>query len=157
MEPVVAQRLTAGGSTTSGLLLFSGRDPRNGRWTTLYEVHGGGEGARHDRDGMPAVRPHMSNVMNTPAEVIETNYPILVERQALRRGSGGAGRHRGGDGQVRVYRVEAPEMWLTTMVERCTIPPFGFAGRRVGRMLSHHPSARYGRDAITRGQDPCPA
>ncbi len=132
MEPVVARRLTAGGSTTSGLLLFSGRDPRNGRWTTLYEVHGGGEGARHDRDGMPVVRPHMSNVMNTPAEVIEANYPILIERQALRRGSGGAGRHRGGDGQVRVYRVLAPEMWLTTMVERCSIPPFGLQGGACG-------------------------
>ena len=132
MEPAIAQRLTAGGSTTSGLLLFSGRDPRNDRWTTLYEVHGGGEGARHDRDGMPVVRPHMSNVMNTPAEVIEVNYPILIERQALRRGSGGAGRHRGGDGQVRVYRVVAPEMWLTTMVDRCTIPPFGLQGGACG-------------------------
>jgi len=132
MEPVVAKRLTAGGSTTSGLLLFSGHDPRSGRWTTLYEVHGGGEGARHDRDGMPAVRPHMSNVMNTPAEVIEANYPILIERQALRRGSGGAGRHRGGDGQVRVYRVVGPEVALTTMVERCRIPPFGLCGGAPG-------------------------
>ncbi|MCP4330340.1 MAG: hydantoinase B/oxoprolinase family protein [Alphaproteobacteria bacterium] len=132
MEPVVAERLTAGGSTTSGLLLFSGRDPRTGQWTTLYEVHGGGEGARHDRDGMPVVRPHMSNVMNTPAEVIEANYPILIERQALRRGSGGKGRHRGGDGQVRVYRIAGPEVWLTTMVERCRIPPFGLQGGEPG-------------------------
>jgi N-methylhydantoinase B len=131
-ETVVPERLTAGGSTTSGLLLFSGRDPRNGQWTTLYEVHGGGEGARHDRDGMPAVRPHMSNVMNTPAEVIEANYPIIVERQALRRGSGGSGRHRGGDGQVRVYRIDAPELWLTTMVERCVVPPYGLQGGESG-------------------------
>ena len=132
MEPVIAERLTAGSSTTSGLLLFSGRDPRNNRWTTLYEVHGGGEGARIDRDGMPAVRPHMSNVMNTPAEMIEANYPILIERQTLRRGSGGAGHHCGGDGQVRVYRVLAPEMELTTMVERCRIPPFGLCGGAPG-------------------------
>lgn len=131
-ETVVPERLTAGGSTTSGLLLFSGRDPRNGQWTTLYEVHGGGEGARHDRDGMSAVRPHMSNVMNTPAEVIEANYPIIVERQALRRGSGGSGRHRGGDGQVRVYRIDAPELWLTTMVERCVVPPYGLQGGESG-------------------------
>ncbi|MDP6948727.1 MAG: hydantoinase B/oxoprolinase family protein [Arenicellales bacterium] len=135
MEPVIAERLTAGGSTTSGLLLFSGHDPRSGRWTTLYEVHGGGEGARHDRDGMPVVRPHMSNVMNTPAEVIEANYPILIERQALRRGSGGAGHHRGGDGQVRVYRVVGPEMALTTMVERCRIPPFGLCGGAPGEVF----------------------
>tara|TARA_B100000953_G_scaffold80163_1_gene65245 strand:+ start:55 stop:426 length:372 start_codon:yes stop_codon:yes gene_type:complete len=74
----------------------------------------------------------MSNVMNTPAEVIEANYPILIERQALRRGSGGAGRHRGGDGQVRVYRVVGPEVALTTMVERCRIPPFGLCGGAPG-------------------------
>ncbi len=132
LEPAVPERLTAGGSTTSGLLLFGGRDPRDGRWTTLYEVHGGGEGARAERDGMSVVRPHMSNVMNTPAEVIETAYPIRVVRQALRRGSGGAGRHRGGDGQVRVYRVLAEEMWLTTMVERCVVPPYGLAGGEPG-------------------------
>ncbi len=128
LEPVVAERLTAGGSTTSGLLLFSGRDPRTDRWTTLYEVHGGGEGARHDRDGMSVVRPHMSNVMNTPAEVIEANYPILIERQELRRGSGGKGRYQGGDGQRRVYKIVAPEMVMTSMVERCVVPPFGLQG-----------------------------
>jgi len=132
LEPALPERLTAGGSTTSGLLLFSGRDPRTDRWTTLYEVHGGGEGARAERDGMPVVRPHMSNVMNTPAEVIETVYPIRIERQSLRRGSGGDGRHRGGDGQVRVYRVLAPEMWMTTMVERCVVPPYGLQGGAPG-------------------------
>ncbi len=132
LAPAVPERLTAGGSTTSGLLLFSGRDPRTGQWTTLYEVHGGGEGARCDRDGAPAVRPHMSNVMNTPAEVIEAAYPIRVERQALRRGSGGRGRHCGGEGQERRYRILAPEMALTTMVERCVIPPFGLQGGSAG-------------------------
>jgi N-methylhydantoinase B len=128
LAPALSERLTAGCSTTSGLLLFSGRDPRSGHWTTLYEVHGGGEGARHDRDGVPVMRPHMSNVMNTPAEVIEANYPIMVDRQAIRRGSGGRGRHRGGDGQVRIYRVVGPEVWLTTMVERCVVPPYGLCG-----------------------------
>jgi N-methylhydantoinase B len=128
LAPVVPERVTAGCSTTSGLLLFSGVDPRTGRWATLYEVHGGGEGARAERDGMPVMRPHMSNVMNTPAETIEANYPIAVESQAIRRGSGGVGRHRGGDGQVRVYRVEGPEVWLTTMVERRVIAPYGLFG-----------------------------
>jgi len=136
MEPVVAERLSAGGSTTSGLLLFSGRNPRTGQWTTLYEVHGGGEGARHDRDGMPVVRPHMSNVMNTPAEVIEVNYPIAIDCQALRRGSGGEGRHRGGDGQVRIYRITGPEVWLTTMVERCRFAPFGLQGGEPGKTFT---------------------
>ncbi len=131
-ENVVPERLSAGSSTTSGLLLFSGRDPRTGQWTTLYEVHGGGEGARHDRDGMSVVRPHMSNVMNTPAEVIEANYPIIIEQQALRRGSGGNGVHRGGDGQVRTYYINGPEVVMTSMVERCIVPPYGLQGGEAG-------------------------
>jgi len=133
LERAVPERLSAGGSTTSGLLLFGGVDPRTGRWTTLYEVHGGGEGARAERDGYPAVRAHMSNVMNTPAEMIEAFYPIRVERQELRRGSGGAGRHRGGDGQVRCYRIVGPEMSMTSMVERHVIPPFGLQGGKSGK------------------------
>ncbi len=131
-ETVMPERLTAGGSTTSGLLLFSGRDPRTGRWTTLYEVHGGGEGARHDRDGMCVVRPHMSNVMNTPAEVIEANYPIIIDRQELRRGSGGKGVHCGGEGQIRTYLINGPEVVMTSMVERCVIPPYGLQGGEAG-------------------------
>ena len=55
LEAAIPERLTAGGSTTSGLLLFSGRHPRDGRWTTFYETHGGGEGGRVDRDGMAVV------------------------------------------------------------------------------------------------------
>ncbi len=135
-ETILPERLTAGGSTTSGLLLFSGRDPRNGQWTTLYEVHGGGEGARHDRDGMSAVRPHMSNVMNTPAEVIEANYPIIIEQQKLRHGSGGKGIHSGGDGQVRTYLINGPEVFMTSMVERCIVPPYGLDGGEAGKTFN---------------------
>jgi N-methylhydantoinase B len=132
LETAVPERLSAGGPTTSGLLLFSGRHQRDGRWTTLYEPHGGGEGGRLDRDGMSAVRVHMSNVMNTPAEVIEVEYPLRIERQAIRRGSGGAGAHRGGDGIVREYRVLADEMGMTTMFERRVVPPYGLQGGEPG-------------------------
>ncbi len=106
MEGVIPDRLTAGGPATSGLLAFA--EPlADGGWRMLYEVHGGGEGARHDRDGCPATRVHLANTSNTPAEMIEANYAIRVERQAIRRGSGGAGRHRGGEGVIRAYRVLA--------------------------------------------------
>ena len=125
------ERLNAGGPTTSGLLLFAGeRD--DGAWTTLYETHGGGEGARRDRDGAPVVRVHMSNVMNTPAEVIEAEYPVRVECQRLRRGSGGAGAHRGGEGLHREYRVLAERMSLTSMFERAVVPPYGLQGGEPG-------------------------
>ena len=130
-EETGPERLSAGGPTTSGLVLFGGRRA-DGAWTTLYEVHGGGEGARHDRDGMPVVRVHMSNVMNTPAEVVEAEYPIRIECQRLRRGSGGAGRQRGGEGLHREYRVLTDDMSVTSMFERRVIPPYGLQGGEAG-------------------------
>jgi N-methylhydantoinase B len=119
---VVPDRVVAGGMGSSGLALFAlGGD-------FLYETHGGGSGASAARDGDVATRIHMSNVMNTPAEVIESEYALRVERRELRAGSGGAGRHRGGDGLRCVYRVLADEARLTTMVERSRIAPWGYAG-----------------------------
>ncbi len=128
---IIPDRLTAGGPTTSGLILFGGRRA-DGVWTALYETHGGGEGARRDRDGAPVIRVHMSNVMNTPAEVIEAEYPIQVERQRLRSGSGGAGLHRGGEGLHREYRILCDDMSVTSMFERRVIPPYGLAGGEPG-------------------------
>jgi len=125
LAPALPERITAGGPTTSGLLLFGGK--RAGRWYILYEVHGGGEGAAVHRDGGHAVRVHMSNVMNTPVEVIEAEYPIGVLRHELRVGSGGAGTYSGGLGQVRAYRLLG-EATLTTMLERRLVPPWGAFG-----------------------------
>ncbi len=123
--------MSAGGATTSGLLLCGGKRA-DGAWTTLYETHGGGEGARIDRDGAPVIRVHLSNVMNTPAEIIEAEYPIRIECQRLRQGSGGAGAHQGGEGLHREYHVLADEMSLTTMFERRIIPPYGLQGGKDG-------------------------
>jgi len=81
---------------------------------------------------MSVVRVHMANVMNTPVEVIEQDYPLAVERHALRRGSGGQGRHCGGEGLIRTYRCEGDNISLTTMFERRIIPPYGIAGGEPG-------------------------
>jgi len=78
------------------------------------------------------IRVHMSNVMNTPAEVVEAEYPIQVDRQALRRGSGGAGRHCGGDGLHREYRMHVDDVTLTSMFERRVVPPYGLQGGNDG-------------------------
>ncbi|WP_163851814.1 hydantoinase B/oxoprolinase family protein [Pseudooceanicola aestuarii] len=131
LVPVAAERLSAGGPTTAGLLIFSARG-EDGDYATFYEVHGGGEGARIDRDGMSVTRVHLANVMSTPAEVIETEYPIMVERQSLRHGSGGKGAHVGGDGLHRVYRMRADNVSLTTMFERAVVPPYGVEGGEDG-------------------------
>jgi N-methylhydantoinase B len=73
----------------------------------------------------------MSNVMNTPVEVIETEYPMEVLRHGLRPGSGGAGEHRGGAGFVRAYRV-GQAATLTTMLDRAVVPPWGLFGGQPG-------------------------
>jgi N-methylhydantoinase B len=127
LEKAVPERLTAGGSTTAGLLIFGGRR-RDGATGTFYETHGGGEGARADRDGLPVVRVHLSNTMNTPVEIVEAEYMIRVDEQRLRSGSGGAGRHRGGDGMVRTYTVMGEGLSLTTMFERRVVVPYGLQG-----------------------------
>jgi N-methylhydantoinase B len=127
LAPVLPDRIAAGGPTTAGLLIFGARGA-DGRWSILYEVHGGGEGATAAKDGAPAVRVHMSNVMNTPVEVIEAEYPIAVEEQSLRENSGGDGARQGGAGLRRAYRVLAPEVTLTSMIERRLVPPWGAAG-----------------------------
>lgn len=124
---IIPDRLAAGGSTTAGLLIFGGKG-RDGAWKTLYEPHGGGEGARHDRSGAAATRVHLTNTNNTPAEIIEAEFPIRLLHQRLRKNSGGAGKFDGGEGTERGYLVLAPEMSLTTMFERRVIPPWGMAG-----------------------------
>jgi len=127
LAPALPDKVAAGGPTTAGLLIFGFRGS-DGRWAVLYEVHGGGEGAMASKDGASAVRVHMSNVMNTPIEVIEGEYPLLIEEQALRPGSGGDGRHRGGLGFRRAYRVLGADVTLTSMLERRVVPPYGLAG-----------------------------
>jgi N-methylhydantoinase B len=127
LAPVLPDRVAAGGPTTSGVLIFGTRQD-DGRWAILYEVHGGGEGATAAKDGASAVRVHMSNVMNTPSEVIEGEYALQVEAHALRPASAGDGRRRGGLGQVRAYRVLGDAVTLTTMFERRVVPPWGLAG-----------------------------
>lgn len=94
---------------------------------TFYETLGGGQGASADGPGPDAVHVGMSNTRNTPIESLERAYPIVIERYAVRRGSGGAGKHRGGDGVVRAYRVLAP-CTVTLLTERRRRAPRGALG-----------------------------
>ncbi len=131
LAPALPDRIVAGGPGTSGLVMFSGRRA-GGRPYILYEVHGGGEGASAGRDGTNAIRVHMSNVMNTPVEVIETEYPLRVECCALRPDSAGGGRRRGGVGLRRAYRLLGDHGEVTTMVERMRVRPWGVFGGEDG-------------------------
>ncbi|MEZ5080784.1 MAG: hydantoinase B/oxoprolinase family protein [Thermoleophilia bacterium] len=94
---------------------------------TYYETIGGGQGASMDGDGPSAVHVAMSNTRNTPVEVCEVAYPLRVERYAIRRGSGGAGRHRGGDGVARRIRLAGPAT-VSVIAERRARGPAGVRG-----------------------------
>jgi N-methylhydantoinase B len=96
-----------------------------------YETLGGGQGACEDADGPSAVHVAMSNTLNTPVEALELEFPLRAVEYAIRRDSGGRGRHRGGDGVVR--EVEAlEEMTYSLITERRRHRPLGAAGGEPG-------------------------
>jgi N-methylhydantoinase B len=111
----------ANGQGTMNNVTLSGED-----WT-YYETIGGGQGACPDADGPSAIHVAMSNTLNTPVEALEAEYPVLVRELSVRRGSGGAGRHQGGDGIVRELEARKP-MRYTLIAERRRHSPRG-AGR----------------------------
>jgi N-methylhydantoinase B len=115
----------AEGQGTMNNLTLSGED-----WT-YYETIGGGQGACRDADGPSAEHVAMSNTLNTPVEALETDYPVLVRELSVRRGSGGAGRHRGGDGIVRELEAREP-MRFTLIGERRRHSPHGREGGKAG-------------------------
>jgi N-methylhydantoinase B len=98
---------------------------------SYYETLGGGQGACPDADGPSGVHVAMSNTLNTPIEALEREFPLRVTEYALRRGSGGAGLHRGGDGVVR--EIEAlEEVTFSLIGERRRHPPRGAQGGAPG-------------------------
>jgi 5-oxoprolinase (ATP-hydrolysing) len=96
-----------------------------------YETIAGGAGATPSADGASAVHTHMTNTRITDPEVLEARFPVRLLTFAVRRGSGGAGRRRGGDGVVRAYQFLAP-VQLSILSERRARAPFGLAGGAQG-------------------------
>jgi N-methylhydantoinase B len=96
-----------------------------------YETLAGGAGAGPLHDGLSAVQTHMTNTLNTPIEVLELDFPLRIRRYRLRDGSGGAGRHRGGDGLVREFEFLAPAT-VTLLTERRHHAPWGLNGGAPG-------------------------
>jgi len=96
-----------------------------------YETISGGSGAGPDFDGTPVVQTHMTNSRLTDPEVLEFRFPVLLESYAIRAGSGGAGRHRGGDGGVRRVRF-LEEMTASILSNGRAVPAFGMAGGAPG-------------------------
>jgi 5-oxoprolinase (ATP-hydrolysing) len=92
-----------------------------------YETIAGGSGAGPDHDGTDAVQTHMTNSRLTDPEILETRLPVRLDAFAIRRGSGGAGAHRGGDGVVRRVTFLEP-MRANILANRRRVPPRGLAG-----------------------------
>ena len=106
------------------------RDGGSSKWD-YYETMGGGMGAGAHGGGLSGLQTHMTNTLNTPIEVLEMNYPLRLRRYAIRRGSGGDGKRRGGDGLLREFEfLDAAEVTLLT--ERRTHAPWGLAGGGAG-------------------------
>ncbi|AWV88305.1 hydantoinase B/oxoprolinase family protein [Bradymonas sediminis] len=120
-------------------ILIGGADPRRVAGGSAidadfayYETIGGGSGACPGVDGQgyageSAVQTHMTNTLNTPVEALEHAYPFRVAEYRVRRGSGGQGAFRGGDGVVRAYEFDAPAT-VTLMTERRDRAPWGLEG-----------------------------
>jgi len=114
--------------------VFGGTDPRTGKVYTYYETIGGGDGARALADGMDGVHVMGTNTMNTPVEVVEMYYPLTIEEYSLRRDTGGVGKHRGGLGIKRKYRVEGHTSTLTANSDWIKQKPDGTEGGGRGAM-----------------------
>jgi len=118
---------------TSAILTLGGVDPRTGRHYVSYETVKGGYGARPNKDGINCIASGISNTMNTPVEIMETSFPVRIERYAINPDSGGAGRYRGGCGAVRLWRLlENADATGALCMERMTSPPFGLLGGKAG-------------------------
>jgi N-methylhydantoinase B len=102
-----------------------------------YETVGGGAGAGPSADGLSAVHTHMTNTMNTPVEALEMAYPLRLLEYSIRRGSGGGGRHRGGDGIRRTWEFLAPAT-VSLLTERRRRRPWGLAGGDDGEPGRNH-------------------
>jgi N-methylhydantoinase B/oxoprolinase/acetone carboxylase alpha subunit len=126
------ERIPAASSGTMNNVCWGGRDPRTGETFAYYETIAGGMGASAGADGLSGVHTHMTNSWNTPVEALEHQYPIRVRRYALRAGSGGRGRRRGGDGLIREVEFLAP-CQVTLLSDRRRRGPYGLRGGSAGK------------------------
>lgn len=129
LTPAAPALIPAASAGTMNNVAMGSTDPRQ-PWD-YYETLGGGGGASSRGRGLDARHTHMTNTLNTPVEIFESNYPARITRYAIRSGSGGRGRHRGGHGLVREYEFLAPTA-VTLLTDRRQHAPWGAAGGEPG-------------------------
>ena len=131
LSQALPDRMPAASSGTMNNLTAGGIDPRSDQPWAYYETSGGGLGGGPQGPGLSATHSHMTNTLNTPAEALELAYPLRVLENSIRRGSGGAGRHPGGDGLIRRTELLAPAT-VTIISERRRTSPWGVQGGAPG-------------------------
>jgi N-methylhydantoinase B len=124
------ERWPAPGSGSMSNWTF-GPAPGGPTFPTYYETLPGGAGGGPGGDGADVIQQHMTNTRSTPVEVLEVRWPVRVDRMAIRSGSGGAGRHPGGDGLHKEIRFLAPAL-VSSLMTRHDAPPPGVRGGRSG-------------------------
>jgi N-methylhydantoinase B len=127
---ILPERIPAASQGTMNNVSLGGQDLQNLPFT-YYETIAGGMGARPGLDGLDAVHTHMTNTLNTPIEALEFSYPLRVTKYAIRTGSGGKGKYRGGDGLQREIEARVP-LTVTILSERRRFRPYGLAGGKPG-------------------------
>ncbi|MFP3867043.1 MAG: hydantoinase B/oxoprolinase family protein [Desulfobacteraceae bacterium] len=132
LAQALPQIIPAASQGTMNNLAFGGHWPGTNQEFTYYETIGGGMGGSPSHPGLDGVHSHMTNTRNTPVEVIEQHYPVLVEHYGYRPGSGGDGQHRGGQGLRRDFQFLS-EVTLSLLTERRQHPPYGLSGGHPGR------------------------
>jgi N-methylhydantoinase B len=131
LAQAIPDRIPAAASGTMNNLTIGGIDPKTRQPFAYYETIAGGMGARPTKPGVSGVHTHMTNSLNTSAEALEYAYPLRVRRYSLRPGSGGTGKHSGGDGIIREIEV-LTGCEVTLLADRRTRGPWGLAGGQAG-------------------------
>ena len=132
LAQALPELVPAASQGTMNNVLVGGHHPATGRAFVYYETVGGGMGAGPRGAGASGVQSHMTNTLNTPVEALEFEFPLRIQRYALRRGSGGAGAHQGGEGLVRDTEFLVPAH-LTLLSERRSSRPYGLQGGEPGQ------------------------
>ena len=133
LAQAIPDRIPAASQGTMNNLTMGGIDPRTGAEFSYYETVAGGMGARPAQDGMNATHTHMTNSLNTPAEALEYAYPLRVRQYRIRKGSGGKGKHKGGDGSIREIETLAVAR-MSLLSDRRRRAPYGLHGGADGEV-----------------------
>ena len=131
MAQAAPEKIPAASQGTMNNTLIGGWDSHRKRPFTYYETIGGGMGALPNKPGVSAIHSHMTNTLNTPVEALEFAYPFRVLQYTIRQGSGGAGRHPGGDGIIRDLLMLCPAQ-ASLLTDRRETEPYGLNGGAAG-------------------------